>query len=101
MHITNERASDCAFAQYTRMRRYPPLSQPGKVPVTDGAGHRRDFLHLPAWPKPRLPKLPSVKESLTEIAAYSRSEFTGPDEDLIRLAAAARAGGYRAAGGSP
>ena len=56
---------------------------------------------MPAWPKPRLPKLPSVKEPLTELAAYFHSEFTGPDEDLIRLAAADQAGGYRAAGGSP
>ena len=83
------------------MRRYPPLSQPGKVPVTDGAGHRWGLLHLPGRPKPRLPKLPSVKEPRTELAAYFHSEFTEPDENLIRLAAGDQAGGYRAAGGSP
>jgi hypothetical protein len=65
------------------------------VPGTPG------LLHLPTWPKPQLPKLPNVKESPTELAAYFHSKFTGPDEDLIRLAAAARAGGGRAAGGSP
>jgi hypothetical protein len=101
MHIANERASGCAFAQYTRMRRYPLLSQSGKVPVADSARAPPGLLHFPTWRKSRLPKLPSVKESLTELVAYFCSKFAGLGQVLIRLAAAARAGGYRAAGGSP
>jgi hypothetical protein len=43
---------------------------------------------------PRL-RCPAVNEPLAELAAYFRSKSPVPDEDLVRLTAAARAGGSR------
>ena len=41
------------------------------------------------------PRLPAVDEALAELAAYFRRRAVEPDQELVRLTAAARAGGSR------
>jgi hypothetical protein len=41
------------------------------------------------------PRLPAVDEALAELAAYFRRRAVVPDQELVRLTVAARAGGSR------